>query len=92
MICLNSESLRVPIVPQQVTNPTNIQNSLVAQRVKDLVLSLLWHKFNPWPRTSAGASQNKQTNKTELVSVRIWVRSLALLNVLKDPVLPGAMV
>ena len=25
-------------------------SSLVAQQVKDLALSLLWHGFNPWPR------------------------------------------
>ena len=25
------------------------RSSLVVQRVKDLVLSLLWHSFSPWP-------------------------------------------
>ena len=25
-------------------------NSLLAQWVKDLVLSLLWFRFDPWPR------------------------------------------
>ena len=27
----------------------NTRNSLVAQRIKNLTLSLLWHRFNPWP-------------------------------------------
>ena len=27
-----------------------IWSSLVVQRVKDLALSLLWHRFNSWPR------------------------------------------
>ena len=25
------------------------RSSLVAQQVKDLMLSLLWHRFDPWP-------------------------------------------
>ena len=35
----------------------------MAQWVKDLASSLLWHGLGSWPRTSAGAAKNKQTNK-----------------------------
>jgi len=42
-------------------------NSPVDQQVKDPVLSLLWHRFYPWPRSfpmAVGAAKtNKQTNK-----------------------------
>ena len=50
------------LAPNQHVPPMNqrpCRSSLVAQQVKDLVLSLLWlrsllwHKFNPCPRTSA---------------------------------------
>ena len=32
------------------------KNSLVAQWVKDLGLSLLWHEFSPWPRSVLAAA------------------------------------
>ena len=37
-------------VPQSLIHKmAAIRSSLVAQRIKDLVLSLLWHRFSPWP-------------------------------------------
>lgn len=42
--------------------------SLVAQRVKDSVLSLLWHWFDPWPRTfhkSQIQAKKKQAKKKD---------------------------
>ena len=43
------------MVAQWLTNPTKNHEvvgsvSALAQRVKDPVLSLLWHGFDPWPR------------------------------------------
>ena len=36
------------------------QSSLMAQQVKDQVLSLLWLRFDPWPRNFTGvAKMNK---------------------------------
>ena len=37
--------------------------------VKDLVLSLLWHRFSPWPRKfyMPQAQENEQTKKTQYV-------------------------
>lgn len=42
---------RIPYGKQIEINPNDVrmQSSLVAQRVEDLVLSLLWHGFDPWP-------------------------------------------
>ena len=38
----------------------------MAQRVKDLELSLLWHRFNPWPGNFC-MSQVSQKRKKKMV-------------------------
>ena len=56
----------------------NVESSLVAQQLKDLVLSLqqlrslLWHSFNTWPGNfhmpqEQPKTQAKQTNKNPLL-------------------------
>ena len=38
----------------------------MAQQVKDLALSLLWHGFNPWPRElphAVGVAKKKKKKK-----------------------------
>ena len=49
------------------------RNSLVAQWVKDPVLSLLWHRFSPWHGTSAchrPDQKKKKKKKTYCVLVK----------------------
>ena len=55
------------------------RSSLVAQRVKDLVLSLLWCGFHPWPRNKRmhGRGQKREkgmqgTGGTQKRSDQVW--------------------
>ena len=52
VIQLTSEKLRFQTLilnPIDLTVKTYCRSSLVAQQVKDLAVSLLWHRFTLWP-------------------------------------------
>ena len=56
-------------------------SSLVAQQVKDLALSLLWLRFNLWPRNFHRQRQEKKKKKDKCVNGKVnkvWPGALAL--------------
>lgn len=63
-----------------------IRSSLVAQRVKGLVVSLLWQRLNPWPQEPPHAvdtAKNKNKNKTQqrtICLIGVWERQFQIIN------------
>ena len=55
-------SMKGPLGDQEL----KVTSSLVAQQVKDQVLSLLWQSFHPWPQTSSEAHPPTQKNSEVL--------------------------
>ena len=47
---------------------------MVAQLVKDGVLSLLWHGFDPWPRNSTSPRHSQKKRIVKVTEAGEWPR------------------
>ena len=48
-----------------------IRSSLVAQLIKDLMLSLLWHRFCPWPGNFCMLCVQPKKEKESVIRIKI---------------------